>query len=67
MAWNPSPKVKEAQGLSKKFGNPIVIILSITENGMIESVSYGKTKELCEVAKKISAAASKAVVNYFES
>jgi len=51
MAWNPSPKVDCAREYGKKFNKKMVIIIS-TDGDTVEVVSYGKTKKLCNDAKR---------------
>jgi len=63
MAWNPSPKVAVARDFAKKFDKQQVVILSVTKDGILEYASYGKTKRLCNKAKKLADIAFEAVLN----
>ena len=53
MAWNPSPKVAAARDFGKRFQKSTVIIISIDDDGGCEYVSYGKTRMLCDEAKRL--------------
>ncbi len=54
MAYNPSPKVREAERVGKKFGSDMVVIILIdSKTESIEYASWGKTPELCSEARQI--------------
>jgi len=62
MAWNPSPKVAAARDIGNMFKADQVIVVMINKTpGMMEAVSFGKTKALCDDAKTLSDAAFDAV------
>ena len=52
MAWNPSPKVAAARDFGEKFKAKQVIVLFVTEDKM-GVVSYGRTRALCNDAKRL--------------
>lgn len=53
MAWNPSPKVAAARDIGQRFGKDIVVVLAI-HDGVLEAISYGRTRALCAEAKRWS-------------
>jgi len=58
MAWNPSPKVAAAQEIGQRFGKDQVIVFMIDrKKDIVEYASWGKTKSLCDNARKIADAA----------
>ena len=63
MAWNPSPEVAVARDAAAKLGAPISIVLWITPDGkQLGIATYGKTRALCDEAKKIGDVAFDAVM-----
>lgn len=66
MAYNPSPKVREARKYAKKFGFDKVIIVGLDEaEGIIIGTSYGTTKTKCDEAKSLMNTAFNAVQNEY--
>lgn len=62
MAWNPSPEVAAARDFGEKFGDTQVIILRINRvKGTIGYTSWGKTRQLCDDAKRLADVAYGAV------
>ncbi len=53
MTWNPDPKVAAARDYGKKFGQDIVILISLTGD-LLEYASWGKTKALCTEAASLA-------------
>ena len=71
MAWNPCPEVAAARDYGTKFGKHMVIILAINteaEGGQqgVQIVTYGKTKQLCDVAKTLGDAAHNGLTKFIE-
>ncbi|MDZ7658047.1 hypothetical protein [Fodinibius sp.] len=55
MAYNPSPKVRKAEEVGKEFGFDKVIIIGIDEDAQeYETISWGKNKIECGIAKSIA-------------
>lgn len=52
MAWNPSPKVAQIRDYAKKYKKNMVILVGFDEE-TFEIVTYGKTRLLCDTAKKL--------------
>lgn len=67
MAFNPSPKVAAARAVAKQFDQDqvIVVMLNYKEN-TIQTVSYGRTKRLCDAAAGLANAAYEAVYEELE-
>ena len=64
MVWNPSPKVAMARDIGQRLRKDQVIILMIDEDERtLESVTYGRTKRLCDQAKKLGDIAYEAVID----
>lgn len=53
MAWNPHPDVSEARAIGEKNKQDIVIIFQI-KGDQIKYASYGRTKSLCAMAKRVA-------------
>jgi len=53
MGFNPSPKVADCRDIARKWGKEQVIIISLDDEGRMEMATFGKTRELCVVAKKL--------------
>jgi hypothetical protein len=66
MAWNPSPEVAAARDIGKRFNKDIVIVLHIDGEGRVGYYSYGKTVQLCKVAKVFADEALEAVSGRIE-
>lgn len=63
MAWNPPPKVADCRTISRRWNKKQIIIIAIdTDEGTVETVSYGETKALCAEAKHLADAAHEAVM-----
>lgn len=55
MAWNPSPEVAVARDAAKKLGDAsMCIVLWVTPDKKVGMASYGKTRALCDAAKRIA-------------
>ena len=55
MAWNPSPEVAVARDAAKKLGDAsMCIVLWVASDEKVGMASYGKTKALCDAAKRIA-------------
>lgn len=55
MAWNPSPRVADCRDIGRKWNSDIVVILGVnTRTGKYEVASFGETRELCAIAKRIN-------------
>lgn len=53
MAFNPSPEVAVARDAAKKLGAQQCIVIYILPEGQLGMASYGKTKQLCELAGEL--------------
>lgn len=53
MAWNPSPEVAALREFAEKFECRIVVALVITADGRFGYHSFGETRSLCDVGKRI--------------
>lgn len=62
MPWNPPPKVADCRDLAKKWKKEQVIVISLDDTGRIETVTYGKTKQLCACAKALGDVAYNTIV-----
>lgn len=57
MAWNPSPEVQVARDAAGRLGAITkatvtqVVIVYITDDGRLGTVTYGKDRQLCAEAK----------------
>ena len=67
MSWNPSPKVADCRDIANKWNVDQVIIVGIDSDGGIAVVSYGKTKQLCTVAKKFGEVIMESLQNFISS
>lgn len=65
MAWNPSPEVQVARDAAKKLGDAdqIIIVYLNYKNNTMGSVTYGRTKAMCDDAKKLGDVAYQAIFN----
>jgi len=62
MAWNPSKIVAAARDFGNKFNFDQVIIIGINnDNNIMQSASYGKTKQSCDECKLLADSAYDAV------
>jgi hypothetical protein len=65
MAWNPSPAVQVARDAAAQLGDAdqcIVVVLNYATN-TIQTVTYGRTRRLCDDARTLGVAAEAAVVD----
>lgn len=54
MAWNSNPQVRDLGAYCDKYNFPIGVFFGLKRNGKtIEVVTYGKSRELCTIAKKL--------------
>ena len=68
MAWNPLPEVAVARDTAKKLNkNNIVIIAFNEDDNTYQVITYGKTKQLCALTKKMGDLAWKTIYNYLET
>ncbi len=62
MAWNPSPEVAAARDFGTKFNADQVIIVYLKHStNQMGSVTYGRTKALCDETKPLGDLAYQAV------
>jgi hypothetical protein len=67
MAWNPTPEVADCRDIARKWGDQEqVIIIAIDGNGTTKMATYGKTMQLCRVAKVLGDAAFAAIAKRVE-
>lgn len=72
MAWNPSPHVQVARdaahGIGKLESSMVerVVVTYTTADGRIGSITYGRTKPLCDETKKLGDKLYNAAMKYFE-
>ena len=65
MAWNPSPEVAVARDAAKALGADQVVIVYIkNDTDQFGTISFGKTKQLCDAAKPMGDVAHQAVGKY---
>jgi len=64
MAYNPEPKIDDCRTIAQKWGDPQVIILSLSEDGLLSMATYGETKKLCIVAGMLGQVAFDAIKAY---
>lgn len=68
MAWNPSPKVADCREIARKWGfNKVIIIALEDDRGRMTAASYGKTKEMCADAERLSGVAYESVFNAYDA
>lgn len=68
MAFNPSPKVRAAADVARKFEKDQVVIIMVDHsNNTLEYASYGKTGRLCNEARKLADSLYKSAMNYFQA
>lgn len=66
MAWNPNPKVAAARDIGTRFGKEQVIVLMLDmKSNTLEMATYGKTRELCAMAKRLGDKAYEAVMRNY--
>ena len=59
MAWNPSPEVQVARDAAARLGNLAkasvvqVVIIYVTDDDRLGSVTYGQNRQLCDQAKQL--------------
>lgn len=62
MAYNPSPKVRDAADFAEKHDVEQVVILYVDrESDEVGYASYGETESLCDQARRLADAAYDAV------
>lgn len=72
MAWNPSPEVQVARDAASKLGSLAqstvkqVVIIYVTEDERLGSVTYGQTRELCAQAKLLGDKLYQRTIDHFE-
>jgi hypothetical protein len=65
MAWNPEPRVADCREIARKWGGKKqVIIIALDEKGCMDMATYGETKQLCTVAKKLGEVGLDAINNF---
>jgi hypothetical protein len=72
MAWNPSPEVQvardAAEGLGRLAGGHVMqlVIVYITSDHRLGTVSYGRNSTLCSQAKLLGDKLHQRTVEHFE-
>lgn len=62
MAWNPSPEVAAARDIAAKLDADQVIVVYINRRTKkMGSITYGRTRALCDATKPLGDAAYQAV------
>jgi len=61
VSFNPSPSVALARDIAQNLGKDQVIIITLDAAGRVGYISYGKTKSLCEYAKRLADVAFDAI------
>lgn len=65
MAWNSDPHVRECADIAVRWEAKQIIILAIDEEH-VKTVTYGRTKRLCDEALELGRVASDAVIAEME-
>lgn len=72
MAWNPSPEVQVARDAASRLGSLAksdvrqVVVVYITADGRLGTVTYGATKELCAETKRLGDAVYQRIMEKWE-
>ena len=63
MAWDNDPVIRDLADYANKHKSKAVIAICFKGGGMFEVVSCGKTKGLCDDAKKVNDQIHKAIMD----
>lgn len=66
MSFNPSSGVAEARDIAQEHGDDMVIVLRIKLDEKMSYASYGRTKALCSLAKKLADALHNRTYGFLE-
>lgn len=66
MAWNPSPEIAVLRDAANKLGAPIAVMVCIMPSGDLQTLSYGRTKALCDKAKELAGSLHEATMQHYE-